>query len=474
MQPDLSRLAEELLVDLPWSIVLPAGCGKTELIAAIAASVKEGGKPLLVLTHTNAGVDVIRKRFDKYNVKANQARVFTLDTWAKLFDDHFPLLGSKATVPDKADLWMRTRLRAKVILSSMHIGHVVAATYSAVIVDEYQDCGDVQHELILAMSQYVPTGVFGDPLQGIFDFSDGVVDWMNVEAAFAPKEVNPTPHRWASRNPDLGSWLLTIRPQLAAGSTLDLSTSPIIWRQTTPDLSDERKYCIGATRAAGDRKQVIALRQQPAQCYMFARGLSGKFSVAEEVECKVVKELMVAIDSSDGGKVAAATLKFARDCCTGCPNALNAALVTAYSRGNARNFRSGNSNAASFGVLNNLVVQPTAENVKQALIVLRSAVQRVFRLEAWYVAMQVLNELVYGGSAVKKLEDVRNRSRYAGRRVSKHNVSRTLLVKGQEYDECIILGADGMSARNLYVALSRGIDKVTVFSQQSIITITSY
>lgn len=240
-------------------------------------------------------------------------------------------------------------------------------------------------------------------------------------------------------------------------------------------MTGERNYCISAANTAGDQKQVVALRQLPAQCHKFARGLAGKFDVAEEIECKVAKGLMIAIDNGNGGKVAAATLKFVRDCCTGCPSAFNTALISEYSRGGAKTYRSDNSNAAAFDALNALLVQPTAQNVKNALAVLQSATKMVFRREAWRVAMQVLDELAYGSSvAVKALEEVRNRSRYSGRHTSKHCISRTLLVKGQEYNECIILGADGMSARNLYVALSRGIDKVTVFSQRPTITITTY
>lgn len=475
MPPELSQLARELLTSLPWSIVLPAGCGKTELIAAMAASIDAGSKPLLVLTHTNAGVDVVRKRFAKYGVRPDKARVFTLDTWAKLFDDHFPQLGGTANVPEGTDMWLAAQLRTGRIFDSPHIGDVLTATYSAVIVDEYQDCSDIQHALVVAMSQHIPVGVLGDPLQGIFAFGAGVVDWPNVEVAFAPKALTPTPHRWATRNPNLGSWLLALRPSLVVGATINLSAngSPITWR--TSDWRAEGAYCIAAANGADSQKQIVALRQQPAQCYKFARGLLGKFHVAEEIECKAVKALAVALDEGNGGKLAAAAIKFVKACCIGCPSAFNPALISAYSNGNPKVYNRGNQLAAVYDALNALITSPTPQNTKDAITSLRGASQRVFRWEAWRVALQVLDELTYsGGSASKGLQDVRNRSRYGGQASTRHTVSRTLLVKGQEYDECIILGADGMNARNLYVALSRGIDKVTVFSAQPTITITDY
>lgn len=478
MPPELAQTASSLLSSMPWSVVLPAGCGKTELLAAMAASTAPENKPILVLTHTNAGVDVIRKRFTKYGVKPDQARVFTLDTWAKMFNDHFPLLGGTAIVPANADLWLAVRLRAEVILRSAHIGDILAATYSAIIVDEYQDCSELQHRIVVAMGQHLPVGVLGDPLQGIFDFGSGVVDWPTVETAFRPEDLTPTPHRWSSRNPSLGSWLLAIRPRLVAGGIIDLSAAgvPIAWQQSTADMSGERSYCLNAANTAGSAKQVVILRQQPAQCYDFARRhLLNKYAVAEEIECKVVGTLAKAIDDADGGKVAAAVIKFVRNCCVGCPTVFNPALVTAYSQGNLKRYNANNRYAAIYDALNLIVSQPTTTNVKQALTAMRAVSQRVFRWEAWRVAMQMLDELGYAsGSAVKQLQDVRNRSRYGNSSNSHHSISRTLLVKGQECDECIIVGADGMSARNLYVALSRGIDKVTIFSQQPILTIADF
>jgi DNA helicase-2/ATP-dependent DNA helicase PcrA len=331
--------------------------------------------------------------------------------------------------------------------------------------------------MVVTMGQYLPIGVLGDPLQGIFDFGPGVVDWTTVEAAFAPKSLVSTPHRWSARNPNLGSWLLAIRPSLVAGGIIDLGAAgvPLIWRQSTADLSGERGYCISAATTAGNTKQVVALRQLPAQCHKFARTLIGKYDVAEEIECKVVGTLAKAIDIGDGGKIAAATIKLVRDCCIGCPSPFNPTLMASYSQGNAKRYNSGNQYAAIYDALNLLISQPTAANVRQALTILKAASQRVFRWEAWRVAMQLLEELSYaGGSATKQLQEVRNRTRYGTNTSNRNSISRTLLVKGQEYDECIILGADGMSARNLYVALSRGIDKVTVFSSQPVITIANY
>ena len=49
------------------TVTAPAGCGKTQLIAHALAG-HRGNKPILVLTHTNAGVAALRGRLDRAGV----------------------------------------------------------------------------------------------------------------------------------------------------------------------------------------------------------------------------------------------------------------------------------------------------------------------------------------------------------------------------------------------------------------------
>jgi DNA helicase-2/ATP-dependent DNA helicase PcrA len=73
------------------------------------------------------------------------------------------------------------------------------------------------------------------------------------------------------------------------------------------------------------------------------------------------------------------------------------------------------------------------------------------------------------GSLQDALWVVRNRSRFASRRLSRCVVGTTLLIKGLEFDHAIILDADGMDAKDLYVALTRGAGSLTVFSRSQVI-----
>ena len=71
------------------TVTAPAGCGKTHLIAE-ALTQHSSDKPILVLTHTNAGVVALRGRFDKAGVPPKAYRLSTIDGWAMRLIWTFP------------------------------------------------------------------------------------------------------------------------------------------------------------------------------------------------------------------------------------------------------------------------------------------------------------------------------------------------------------------------------------------------
>ena len=70
-------------------IVAPAGCGKTQLIAN-ALTRHTDGKPILILTHTNAGVGALRQRLTRAGVKPSAYRLSTIDGWSMRLVSTFP------------------------------------------------------------------------------------------------------------------------------------------------------------------------------------------------------------------------------------------------------------------------------------------------------------------------------------------------------------------------------------------------
>lgn len=140
--------AEALLAPGRGLVVAPAGCGKTHLLSCTVLA--GGGGRVLVLTHTRAGVAVIRNRL----AGARNACIATLDNWAAWLAVSFP--GMSGYVPTfTARDYRAAREAAVALLAVPAIRGLVASTWDLVLVDEYQDCNSLQHRLVLALTEAV-------------------------------------------------------------------------------------------------------------------------------------------------------------------------------------------------------------------------------------------------------------------------------------------------------------------------------
>jgi len=64
---------------------------------------------------------------------------------------------------------------------------------------------------------------------------------------------------------------------------------------------------------------------------------------------------------------------------------------------------------------------------------------------------------------------VRERTRHVGRRLPRRAMARTHLVKGLEFDDTIVLNADELDAKNLYVAITRGARSLSILSASRVV-----
>ena len=153
------------------TVTAPAGCGKTHLIVETVKR-HNGPKPILVLTHTNAGVAALRGRLDQEAVPARTYRLSTIDGWAIRLIEMFPqrseidpeVLRLGRPEPNYPEI----RKAAWKLLKAGHVNNLIKASYARQIVDEYQDCSVHQHAIVYFAAQALPTVVLGDPLQAIF------------------------------------------------------------------------------------------------------------------------------------------------------------------------------------------------------------------------------------------------------------------------------------------------------------------
>ena len=470
----MSPSGVDLLTVDRGAVVAPAGCGKTQLIAeAVARHV--GLRPILVLTHTNAGVAALRGRLLNAGVVSKAYRLHTLDGWAMRLVAAFPRrsgIGPTAlNLLDPDRDYPRIREAAGQLLRSGHITNILRATFSRVIVDEYQDCTVLQHDVVGQLAQSLPTSVLGDPLQAVFGFGpDPLADWEDdVCATFPVVGELSHPWRWVhAESRALGEWLLGIRGNLLAGEPVDLRTAPASVEWVELDGRDDFRVRAATARRRplnhGDCVIVLLPADRPQLQRGVARRTPGAVTV-EAVELMDLIEFGSRLDLSHPS-VVRIVLDFAKSVMTGVRVAALETRLGVLRRGTSRSPPSAVEEAAI--ALEN---DPTHRNVVLLLRELRSqAGARVFRPTLLGSCVDALQVCVSNGSSlVDATRAVRERYRARGRGLPRRAVGSTLLVKGLEAESVLILDADGLDARNLYVAMTRASKHLVVCSSTPVL-----
>lgn len=447
-------------------VIAPAGCGKTELVAdAVAAP--EAGRAL-VLTHTHAGVHALRKRLQRKRVSPSYYWLDTIAGWALRYAAHFPRTsGIREHRPRESEEWSAVYEGARLLLNLPAIKRGVARSYTCAYIDEYQDCQPEQHSLILALADILPCRIVGDPLQGIFDFGDQqIVDWdADVTQNFEQVGSLRKPWRWEEANPDLGGWTVSLRSALENGAEIDLRDAPVEWCPNTRE--NQQRSCWTARSQGGT---FVGIHKFSGQCHSMAKYMKG-FSSDEEMETKDLFKAAKKMDGHSGFALAHEAIVFANSCITRVRTELKTADA-AFMRGERATIRSNTKHQAAVKALIALASDKNPPLLHDALQQIRSIRGcRLYRPELWH-AMLKTARLFETGEALS-IEDAawrsRERTRRLGKRLPKALFSRTLLVKGMEFDHAVVLDASGMNRKEFYVAATRASRSLTVLSSQPVL-----
>jgi DNA helicase-2/ATP-dependent DNA helicase PcrA len=440
-------------------VTAAAGCGKTEAIARAVAMVTEGRQ--LVLTHTHAGVKALRDRLAGFGVPHIRFRVETIAGWALRYAANYPgLSGLEESKPSGAG-WSEVYGAALRALSSSAITQVVAESYTGLYVDEYQDCTKGQHQLVMRLADLLPCRVLGDPLQGIFGFREGerLVDWpSDIEPHFEQLPSLERPWRWKD-NPALGKRLGEIRESLLRGDEIDLTVGPIVWRPCERD--EQVKACYA--RAHSEDESVVAIYKTPESCHYFARGLRGVFTSMEEMDCKALLSSSMRIEAATGLARCKAVIDFACECMTGISTELST-VREKLTAGVMPELRRVKKHPHVVQALTRVASDASLESLPGLLRAIDKVPHRLYRRELWREMQRSVGLYLKGtGESLRDAAwQLRNKVRRQGRSVELRTVSRTLLIKGLEFDHAIVLDASEHDAENLYVALTRGSRSLTV------------
>ncbi len=458
--------APDILAIGRGSIVAPAGCGKTESI--VRAVARNDGKPALVLTHTNAGVCALRSRMGRAKVATTKAPVTTLDGWCLQLVSSYPELSGLR--PDLSAIQYPALREAAIrAVSSGALDAILRASYSRVIVDEYQDCTSPQHRLVVALADRLPCCVLGDPLQRIFDWAGPLPDWdAEVLTTFPLVATLDDPWRWiAEGEEDFGRWILSIRGGLERGQGVDLTTAPVnlVWKKAVDEEQQKSAEAEAMAELAGlapSTALIVGSSLDAASRVEFAKTYDG----VQVVERADMPELAAAADkigSEKELKRVIEVLRFARTVMSGIDKAfvdrLNdlASGREAPAEDSERIFLMAR-HGATFG---NLARMLECWHKTPGWF--------VYRPDLLNVMMDGMRRTAEDGDLKASVLEVREAKRSKGRHIPALGIGSTLLLKGLEAERVIILDAGSMNACNAYVALSRASRSVTVISKNPVI-----
>lgn len=456
-------------------VVAPAGCGKTQLIAdALVRHV--GPKPILILTHTNAGVVALRARLDKAGVKASSYRLSTIDGWAIRLITTFPERAAhdQAIVTGSGPNYPAIRAAAANLLKNKHINEVVSASYSRLLVDEYQDCSIRQHAVVYYASTVLPVCVMGDDMQAIFGFGDdALANWNDHVCTHFPLIGSlDRPWRWINAGAEpLGAWLLDARRKLLSGQSLDLRTLPdhLTWVQlygTAADHPKQLEACRTAAPGGGGSVLIIGDSTSPPSQRRFASQTPGAVTV-ESVDLRDLVTFAAGFDLNANDALMKVAL-FAEDMMTNVGAADLVRRTGTIMRGAERRAASATESAA-IAFLGDRTYKRVAILLSE---INREAGVRVYRPAVLHACLRAL-DMCHGDSGRTFHEAavfMREQNRLLGRQIPRRAVGSTLLLKGLEAEVAVILNGDGLNARNLYVAMTRGSKRVVVCSRSPILS----
>ena len=465
----------ELLSIERGSVTAPAGCGKTQLIADALTS-HEVEKPVLVLTHTNAGVAALRRRLNLAGVPAKAYRLSTIDGWILKLISTFPIRSAhnaqSLLLEQPRKDYPTIRATAVSLLKSGHIADILSASYERILVDEYQDCTIQQHAVVELAAQILPICVLGDPMQAIFGFGgDDLADWdEQICASFPCMAELETPWRWINDGEErLGRWLLEVREHLQRGTAIDLKHAPesVTWVEMDGIHDHERRLRAARVRPPGGHGGVLIIGDSTNPDSQ--RKFASQTPDAETVEAVDLRDFVnfartLDLNTSDALKC---LIDFAQQTMRKVGGGTLLKRVQSLLLGTARKppsnvektameFARSPSHRLALDLLVEIGKQPGVSTHRP--VVLR-ACKRALNL------CETIDGLTFHEAAIRMREQNRN----LGRELPRRAVGSTLLLKGLEAAVAVLINADDLDARNLYVAMTRGSRSLTVCSTSPIL-----
>jgi hypothetical protein len=307
--PDLEATRERIAGREPVLLVeAPAGYGKTEeavVAAQRAATALPKGKEVLFLTHTNGARDTFNRRLGRAPAVMKTIHSLAAEI-VELYAAPLDLPRPLRPFDDAPGFDAMVRLAIQVLRNRPEVARGLSVRHPLILVDEYQDCTEDQHDLVqlIAAPAESRLRLFGDGLQGIFEFTGAQVVWQDLVKKY-PTVHLITPWRWR-RHPEMARFLVDARGALLAGEPIDLRRllRPInlhLWEGPVPEPGQEGHAieCLSTLRRFAQDGTVV-LTHYNSHALGLRRRLRGLGSFHEGSDHEPVRAVLQRLAEAEG------------------------------------------------------------------------------------------------------------------------------------------------------------------------------
>ena len=479
------------LSDPKGLLIAPAGHGKTYSIAKMVSSV-EADKPQLILTHTHAGIASLKKKFREQGIPPKK---YSIETICGFLQRYVITLCKRTEVPNQEDknFFQQIGEIAEHLFSKPAVMRIVTQSYSHLYVDEYQDCTLDQHKIIMLMSEELPTHLLGDPLQGIFDFAQPIVDFEKDLLSFKHYDFLQIPWRWKNAGKEtLGELILDMRQSLLNNRSANLVTNKeagcFIHNVQIQQRQEFFLQMLAPFLNVLSRRSNSILVIFPS--YIDYKGIPrgtifDRCTAKAQIDFRNEFTLIEAIDDSSYYKCA----KSLDDLLENLPRARNPfnrisgileglsfkkSDISAWiSEDRVKKKRDSSQKGISdilSKIVSSVINTPSYSTLLELFTLikadLRWKAKRADIFSSVFRCLKMANE--NATSVLEEMKKHKNRIRQVGRRIEGHCIGTTLLTKGLEFDTVVLIEADKMkSSKDFYVAISRACKEVHIFTTSS-------
>jgi hypothetical protein len=455
-------------------LIAPAGYGKTHTIVECLKHTQAKGRQL-ILTHTHAGVASIKEKIKREGISSSSYSIETISSFAQKYVLSF-CNGTDIPEQENSKNYYPFIIEKSITLLKIKpIREIISNTYNGLFVDEYQDCTIKQHELILILSELLPTRILGDFLQGIFGFNGESL--VNLESKTEMKAFQKSyyeldrPQRWLNgNNALLGENLKDIRNSLIQKEEIDLSKYPSIETKLIKefDLYDFKKDYNRQIRNLLDEKDLLILHPDSTSInprLKFIKLFNNRITLIESIDDKTFYKTSKDADSITKENIYLYLISISYQLFnkSGLDNWFNEKgfkrkakeidKILIYQIMNKINSLD---EKISFSLLSEIL-----KDIKELSGI------KCYRKELFSSFCTALEDAEYSNiSVLEAMTKKRNLTRRVGRKIYGKSIGTTLLTKGLEFDTVVILNAHKFEcSKHLYVALTRASKRLIIFTE---------